>query len=113
MSFEDARRILCDAGLFVGAASAASIEGSSIKASFTKSRHKSVALARHRVWFFLRARGWSFPEIAKLYGVDHTTVMSGVNRVRKLTPIPDSAVCIKCPTCKGEGKVVIDLGDLE
>lgn len=58
-------------------------------------RYKNIAAARHGVWRELRlAKRLSFPEIARLFDVDHTTVMSGVRSAvgkwdKDLPTIPD------------------------
>lgn len=47
----------------------------------SRRRTKNVARARHEFWWHLRSRSgstFSYPEIAGLFGVDHTTVMAGV-----------------------------------
>lgn len=38
-------------------------------------RHQRPTAARHDLWRRLRERGWSYPEIGKATGFDHTTVM--------------------------------------
>lgn len=48
-----------------------------------RGRHKRTALARHVFWGALRGAGYSYPEIARGYGVDHTTVMAGVKSAAK------------------------------
>lgn len=45
-----------------------------------RDRHAHVARARHECWFYLRGEGLSFPSIARLWGVNHTSIMSGVAR---------------------------------
>lgn len=42
------------------------------------------AHARAAAYRILRARGWSTTKIGKLFGRDHTTVMSGLRRAAKL-----------------------------
>ena len=43
------------------------------------SRRKGIVAARHAFWAELYSRGhWSYPRIAELFGVDHTSVMYGV-----------------------------------
>lgn len=44
------------------------------------SRTKGPTLVRWRVWRELRRMGWSYPRIARAFGVDHTTVMHAVRR---------------------------------
>lgn len=42
-----------------------------------RSRSKTIARARHALWRALRAHGWSYPEIARYTGHDHSSVMYG------------------------------------
>lgn len=47
--------------------------------------------ARHDLWRRLRERGWSYPEIGRLVGFDHTTVMYAcrdVPRAPKVEVVP-------------------------
>lgn len=48
-------------------------------------RSKSIARVRHELWLMLREApfNWSYPEIAKLFNVDHSSVMYGVKRARE------------------------------
>ena len=39
-----------------------------------------IARGRHGTWAALRDHGFSFPEIADLFGVHHSAVMYGVRR---------------------------------
>lgn len=48
----------------------------------SRSRMKNVARARHTLWMRLRDHGFSWNEIAHICGVDHTTVMTAVKRLR-------------------------------
>ena len=50
----------------------------SIFAAASRSRSRMVVRARHAVWQMLRDRGYSYPEIAGLWGVDHSTVMDAL-----------------------------------
>jgi len=44
-----------------------------------RDRHRPMAYARHHFWAELYSRGhWSYPAIAKLCDVDHTTVFHGI-----------------------------------
>lgn len=57
--------------------------------------------ARHDLWRRLRERGWSYPEIGRLVGFDHTTVMyacRGKVRVPTASPKgPPPARKVKAP----------------
>jgi chromosomal replication initiation ATPase DnaA len=39
-----------------------------------------VGRARRDCWRLLRERGWSYPSIGALWGVDHSSVMYGVRK---------------------------------
>jgi len=46
-----------------------------------RQRTRAVTAARHELWWRLRAhpqRCYSFPEIARLFGCDHSTIIQGV-----------------------------------
>lgn len=59
-------------------------QGSTLTDVIAGGRHASVARARHRLWMVMRhTLGLSFPEIAILFEVDHTTVMSGVKKCER------------------------------
>lgn len=44
-------------------------------------RRVEVTNARHVMWWVLRARGMSLPEIGKAVGRDHTTILRGCQKV--------------------------------
>jgi len=44
-------------------------------ALFGRDRHKTVAACRADVWEHLRAVGWSYPQIGKAFGRDHSTIL--------------------------------------
>lgn len=45
----------------------------------SRDRHKGPAGARHALWARMYGTGtWSYPRIAALFGVDHTTVHAAV-----------------------------------
>lgn len=56
-------------------------------------RHRNTAHARHACWAWLRRKGYSLPEIGRLWGVDHTSVMTAVKKhaakIDKLRVTPD------------------------
>ena len=46
-----------------------------------KDRHKSIVAARFAIWYAMRKhpdRCYSFPDIGRIWGADHTTIMHGV-----------------------------------
>jgi hypothetical protein len=54
---------------------------------------QSISRVRHSLWLMLREApfSWSYPEIAKLFNVDHTSVMYGVRKAReeRAAMVPD------------------------
>lgn len=56
--------------------------GVDVRASL-RGRQKTLAKARHHAWIALRGLGYSYPEIADGWGVDHTTVMSGCGCIKR------------------------------
>ncbi len=66
---------------------AARIEGVNVLDVLSPRRPASVVRARHRAWFRLREAGYSFPEIARGWGVDHTTVIAGCAAHRARHPV--------------------------
>lgn len=53
-------------------------------ALMSRSKTKAVARARHRAMALLRnSTEMSYPEIARVFGRDHTTVMYGVARYER------------------------------
>jgi chromosomal replication initiation ATPase DnaA len=61
------------------------------------SRFRYIVAARHEFWSLLRAEGLSYPAIAMLVGVDHSTVLHGcrkhaIRSDRAVDAIPDLVV---------------------
>lgn len=53
-----------------------------------RDKHLSVVRARQAIWYAMRnhpERSYSFPDIGRIWGYDHTTVMSGCKIHRKRT----------------------------
>lgn len=48
----------------------------------SRSRKNHISEARQLVWYVLRDYGWSFQQIGKAFGRDHTSVMHGVKRIQ-------------------------------
>lgn len=48
-------------------------------------RYAHIIRARHAAWVELRRMGWSFPAIAALWGVDHTSVIHAVRKAEPAT----------------------------
>lgn len=54
---------------------------------------KAICLARRAAWVLLREAGWSYTTIAKLWGIDHSSVMHGVRKAKSAQVIgPDLLV---------------------
>ncbi len=54
-------------------------------------RSRAISHARQEVWWHIRHhpdRQYSYPEIARLFGRDHTTVMAGIHAHVCRTPAP-------------------------
>jgi chromosomal replication initiation ATPase DnaA len=47
----------------------------------SRSRSKPIAQARHYLMSELRAKGYSFPYIARMFDCDHTSVIAACNKV--------------------------------
>jgi chromosomal replication initiation ATPase DnaA len=60
--------------------------GLTVEQLMSRRRMRPLPDARHQLWRLLRARGWSFPRIARFANVDHSTVIYGLRsetRARK------------------------------
>ena len=72
---------------------------------FLKSRKKESVWPRHDFWAHLKDdHGYSYSEIARLFDMDHTTVMHGVKNARErqfLARHPDRKT--KQPVAQGQG----------
>lgn len=44
----------------------------------SRTQTKKVVTARHAAWQYLREQGFSYPEIGKLWSVNHTTVLEAL-----------------------------------
>lgn len=53
-------------------------EGLPVSLLLTKTRRRVVAWPRQRVFYEAKREGRSYPEIARVFGMDHTTVLYGV-----------------------------------
>lgn len=47
----------------------------------SKCRTKQIVTARHAAWSRLRGLGFSYPEIAALWGVNHMSVLRALQRL--------------------------------
>jgi chromosomal replication initiation ATPase DnaA len=83
---EDIRQDLANSGLYDLASACAREFNVTLAAMLGPSRFKAECRARSLFWAALYARGdWSYPEIGRLVGRDHTTVMDAVKGVSRET----------------------------
>lgn len=74
---------------------------------FSRSRLMRIARARMLVWLYLHDEaGWSYTEIGRAFGRDHTTILGGVKKVRRgPKPVyPHPAPSLSCRPVKVEGE---------
>lgn len=45
-----------------------------------RGRTSKVVKARHAAWSLLRERGFSYPEIGRIWGVDHSSVLTALRK---------------------------------
>lgn len=61
-------------------------------------RLASLCATRHLVWFYLyRETRLSYPEIGRIFEVDHTTVLSAVHRIADRYSLPMNKKCVRDP----------------
>lgn len=58
------------------------------------SREEPRPRARQALWLELYHRGWSLPRIGRVIGRDHTTVLTGIRKVRQA--MLDLGFCVRC-----------------
>lgn len=49
-----------------------------------RERFPRISKARHEAFYYFRRKGWSYPEIGRLFGRDHSTIIHGVERHQKV-----------------------------
>lgn|GEM_PF-3946294 len=55
--------------------------GRTVRVLLSRDRHKTVIHARHQLWTVVRhTLNLSYPELAELFEVDHTTVLYAVHK---------------------------------
>ena len=90
----DQRRATLDAhGLLVLAQRVAASRGVRLDDLLSRTRSRSVVRARHDLWWRIRQipdRCYSFPEIARLFGNDPSTIIAGVgaHQARTAATVP-------------------------
>ncbi len=59
---------------------------------WSKSRSdRSLRLARSACYAYLKARGWSFPEIGRAWSRDHTSIMAAIEKFLQTEELPSTA----------------------
>lgn len=55
-------------------------------------RHKTAAAARHHLWLLIKhTLDLSYPEMARIFFVDHTTVLTGVRKAERVLGLSEVA----------------------
>lgn len=49
-----------------------------------RARLPRISRARHEAFYHFRRKGWSYPEIGRLFGRDHSTIIHGVEKHQKI-----------------------------
>jgi len=49
-----------------------------------RKRQPRISKARHEAYYHFRRKGWSYPEIGRLFGRDHSTIIYGVEKHQKV-----------------------------
>jgi chromosomal replication initiation ATPase DnaA len=62
---------------------AASLFHVPIKRLHERNRRSDVVSARYVAAWLLRRRHWSYPKIAEFFGLDHSTIISGLRKVAR------------------------------
>ena len=58
--------------------------GVSLETLVSRDRHRHAALARHHAWAVIRwTLALSYPEIGRMFGVDHCTVIQGIRKFER------------------------------
>lgn len=65
--------------------------GVSLHEAFGTGRMRAIVAARHACWVIVRARGWSYPEIANAWGRDHSTVLIAIREAPPAPPVDVAA----------------------
>ena len=75
-----------------------------VSALFGPGREKRVSRARQDLWRELRAAGWAYEEIGRLFGRDHTTVLHGVRTAdARAAAVESFEARVACRSVKTEG----------
>jgi len=74
-----------------------------------RTRYSTIVRARHAIWLYLRTLGFSYPEIARIWDVDHTSVLSAVKREPPKAPreaISEPFPAVEPPKTPSKAKTV-------
>jgi chromosomal replication initiation ATPase DnaA len=90
---DDIRKTLSARGFLGLAQTIAEEQHVELDSMLAPGRMSDAVRARHELWRAIRELGFSYPAIAKIFGVDHTTVMHGVEQatMRAAKTIPPRA----------------------
>ena len=81
-SFNDVAEALEERGLLEEVAAIVRAHYVTMYEACSPKRTKKIVEARHAAWKLLRDKGFSYPEIGSLWGVNHTSVMEALKKKR-------------------------------
>lgn len=93
--------------------SACAETGISITEVIGRRRFASITRARHMLWFWLyRETGLSYPEIGRIFEVDHTTVLAAVHKIAREHAMPvfkraQPIIALPPVKCGADGSFVV------
>lgn len=72
------------------------MEGSEPEAILAKDKHATLVSARQvSIWLARHALGWSYPELGRQFGRDHTTCITAVQKIDRMVKLlPDHWVSV-------------------
>lgn len=114
---EARKRCLRDRHLYDLVATVCREHSVSVAAVLAADRHAAVSRARKHCWWLLRERGLSYPDIARLFGRHHTTVIAALKSLPAPLPalppgteagphIAWTSVRVRCVRCPATARVV-------
>jgi chromosomal replication initiation ATPase DnaA len=71
-----------------------------------RSRHARIAFARHHLAWELKELGYSFPEVGRALGRDHTTIMASCRTFERACGIVSAVAPAAAPSGATLGKAV-------
>lgn len=70
--------------------------GTTVADVIGRGRTLAVCAARHAAWAEIRrTTSLSYPEIGALFGCDHSTVMAGIRKARRVVTVTDIAAALR------------------